>query len=54
MQTDTYALGLTLLQLVTGAPGPKDLVHLAQAALEQATLVGKVRDVLVWCGGLAA
>ncbi|KAF5834679.1 protein kinase [Dunaliella salina] len=44
VQTDTYALGLTLLQLVTGASGPKDLVHLAQAALEQATLKSKFLD----------
>lgn len=42
MQTDTYALGLTLLQIATGASGPKDLVHLGQAALEQSTLKSKV------------
>eukprot|EP00983_Pelagomonas_calceolata_P077070 1153702-Pelagomonas_calceolata.AAC.2 len=33
---------------MTGAPGPKDLVHLAQAALEQATLKSKV-----WCRNIA-
>lgn len=39
-----YAFGLTLLQLLTGAHSPKELVHRAQAALEQAALTSQVRD----------
>ncbi|KAL6758063.1 protein kinase [Haematococcus lacustris] len=37
-RTDTYAYGLTLLQLLTGSPSPKELVRRAQAALESAQL----------------
>jgi hypothetical protein len=39
-----YAFGLTLLQLVTGAPSPRQLVHQAQAALEKASLTCDVSD----------
>ena len=36
--TDVYAFGLSLLQLVTGAPQPRDLIRKCQRALELGAL----------------
>ncbi len=38
MRTDAYALGLTFLQLLSGASKPTTLVARAQVALEECTL----------------
>jgi len=38
-KTDVYAFGLTLLQLLTAAPQPKDLIRRCQTGLEECTLL---------------
>ncbi len=49
MRTDAYALGLTLLQLLSGDAKPGALVARAQAALESCTLQSQVRThVCLW------